>query len=221
MSKLVWDEIGKKVYETGTSKGVLYKQDSTGKYANGEAWNGLTGVTDSPSGAEPTKLYANNGIYVTLYSAEENGGTITAYTYPDGFKECNGEAELVEGVSIGQQARKPFGLSYQSILGNDTEGEAHGYKIHLVYGCQVSPSEKAYTSVNDSPEAVEMSWEYTATPVNVTGLKPTATVTIDSTLADATCLAALEEILYGSEEEEPRLPLPDEVKTIMTPSVGG
>lgn len=222
MSKLVWDEVGKKVYETGTSHGVMYPQAASGTYEGGEAWNGLTGVTDSPSGAEPTKLYANNGVYVTMYSAEENGGTITSYTYPDGFKACNGEAELATGVTIGQQDRKAFGLSYRTLLGNDTEGESHGYKLHLVYGCRVSPAEKAYSTVNDSPEAVEMSWEYTTTPVNVTDAKPTATVEIDSTLADPTCLAKLEGILYGSEEEDPRLPLPDEVKTIMTPAgVGG
>ena len=218
MSKLTWDDAEKRLYETGTRKGVIYLQTSGGAYENGEAWNGLTGVTESPSGAEATKLYANDGQYLSLYSVEEFGGTITAYIYPDGFKACNGEAELVEGVSIGQQERKAFGLSYRTILGNDAEGENHGYKLHLVYGCKVSPSEKSFKSVNGTPEPIEFSWEFTTTPVNVDGFKPTAIITVDSTTADATCLKKLEDILYGTEESEPRLPLPDEVKTIMTKS---
>lgn len=223
MAKLTWDDTGKRLYETGVDRGVLYTLgESTNTYDSGVAWNGLTGVTESPSGAEATDLYADNIKYLSLRSAETFGATIEAYTYPDEFAECDGSAELVEGVVIGQQTRKTFGLCYRTVLGNDVNQNDHGYKLHLIYGCTASPSEKGYATINDSPEAITFSWEVTTTPVNVTGLKPTACVTIDSTKADAECLAALEDILYGTSEPDgtPRLPLPDEVKTVMTPSAG-
>lgn len=213
---LTWDETGKRLYETGVRKGVLYVQDNNGTYPKGVAWNGLTAVTESPSGAESNPLYADDIKYLDLRSAEEFGATIEAYTYPDEFAECDGTAELAEGVMIGQQARKSFGLSYRTVLGNDIVNDAYGYKLHLIYGATASPSEKGYQTVNDSPEAISFSWELTTTPVNVTGMKPTAIITIDSTKADPTKLAALEAILYGSGENEARLPLPDEVKTLMT-----
>jgi hypothetical protein len=213
---LTWDETGKRLYETGVRKGVLYVQDNNGTYPKGVAWNGLTAVTESPSGAESNPLYADDIKYLDLRSAEEFGATIEAYTYPDEFAECDGTAELAEGVMIGQQARKSFGLSYRTVLGNDIVNDAYGYKLHLIYGATASPSEKGYQTVNDSPEAISFSWELTTTPVNVTGMKPTAIITIDSTKADPTKLAALEAILYGSGETEARLPLPDEVKTLMT-----
>lgn len=215
MAVLVWDEVGKKQYETGVDKGVLYNIDEQGKYSKGVAWNGLTGVTESPSGAEATALYADNIKYLSLYSAEEFGGTIEAYMYPPEFESCDGSAELVSGVTIGQQNRSIFGLCYRTIVGNDVKANDYGYKLHLVYGCQVSPSEKAYSTVNDSPEAITFSWEFTTTPVPVTGFKPTATVTIDSTEAGATKMAAIEAILYGNQTTEARLPLPDEVAEIM------
>lgn len=217
MSKLVWDKTGERMYETGVDRGVLYPLNTTTKeYDSGVAWNGLTGVTESPSGAEATPLYADNIKYLNLISAEEFGATVEAYMYPDEFAQCDGSAELVEGVTVGQQARSVFGLCYRTVLGNDVAGEAYGYKLHLLYGCQASPSEKAYSTINDSPEANTFSWELTTTPVNVTGMKPTACLTIDSTKVDKTKLAALEDILYGSTSEEPRLPLPDEIKTLMT-----
>lgn len=213
MSKIVWDKTGEKLYETGTRQGVLYVQEA-GAYPKGVAWNGLTAVTESPSGAEATALYADDIKYLSLMSAEEFGGTIEAYMYPDEFKACNGEADLADGVSIGQQKRQSFGFSYRTVLGNDTEGEEYGYKLHLIYGALASVSEKAYATVNDSPEAITFSWEFTTTPVNVEGHKPTACLTIDSTKADAAKLAELEAILYGTEDAEPRLPLPDEVATL-------
>lgn len=223
MSKLVWDASGKRLYETGVSQGVLYPMDVNGTYTLGVAWNGLTAVTESPSGAEASPLYADNIKYLNLISAEEFGATIEAYTYPDEFAACDGSAELTPGVSVGQQARKTFGLCYKTLLGNDVEGADYGYKLHLVYGALAAPSEKAYATVNDSPEAITLSWEVTTTPVSVAGLKPTACLTIDSTKVDAAKLAALEDILYGKNATtEPvapatiaRLPLPDEVKTIM------
>ena len=225
MSKIVWDKTGERLYETGVKNGVLYLQ-TNGVYNNGVAWNGLTAVTESPSGAEATALYADDMKYLSLYSAEEFGATIEAYTYPDEFAECDGSKELVDGVVIGQQTRKVFGLCYRTVIGNDTDGEAHGYKLHIIYGAMASPSEKAYATINDSPEAITFSWEITTTPVNVTGAKPTASVVIDSTKADPTKLAALETILYGkdpttdggSDGVDPRLPLPDELKTLMTKS---
>lgn len=220
MSKLVWDQTGDRLYETGVDRGVLYVQDA-GIYPVGVAWNGLTAVTESPSGAEATPLYADNIKYLNLMSTEEFGATIEAYTYPDEFAECDGSAALTAGVYIGQQARKTFGLSYRTLLGNDVESNDHGYKLHLIYGALAAPSEKGYATVNDSPEAITFSWELTTTPVNVTGFKPTANVTIDSTKVNPEKLAALEAILYGSESEEARLPLPDEVATIMGESAAG
>lgn len=215
MAKISWDETGKRFYETGTDRGVLYVQGSGGTYPKGVAWNGLTSVTESPSGAEASPLYADNIKYLNLFSAEEFGATVEALTYPDEFAECDGSAELVKGVKIGQQDRKSFGLCYRTKIGNDIDGSDHGYKIHLIYGCKASPSEKAYSSVNDSPEALTLSWEISTTPVNVTGHKPTATLEIDSRNCDPTKLQKLEEILYGSASQEPRLPLPDEVKTLV------
>lgn len=212
MSKLVWDKTGERKYETGVSKGVLYPQ-SNGIYPKGTAWNGLTAVNESPSGAEATPLYADNIKYLNLMSAEEFGATIEAYMYPDEFAECNGEKDLVNGVSIGQQKRTPFGLSYQTKIGSDTDNDL-GYKIHLIYGALAAPSEKAYATVNDSPEAITFSWEVSTTPVEVSGAKPTASLTIDSTKVDAEKLAAFEKILYGDGETEARLPLPDEVATL-------
>ena len=213
MSKLIWDKTGERTYETGVSKGVLYPQ-AEGAYPKGVAWNGLTAVTESPSGAEATPLYADNIKYLNLMSAEEFGATIEAYTYPTEFEACNGEASLAEGISIGQQTRTAFGMSYQTKVGNDIDAEA-GYKIHLIYGALAAPSEKAYATVNDSPEAITFSWEVTTTPVEVEGFKPTATLVIDSTKVDAAKLAALEAVLYGSDSEEARLPLPGEVLTII------
>lgn len=214
MPKLVWDAIGEKIYETGVDHGVLYVQDK-GAYPKGVAWNGLTAVTESPSGAEPTPLYADNIKYLNLMSTEEFAATIEAYTYPDEFAECDGSAELVAGVMLGQQKRKTFGMCYRTIIGNDTENNAHGYKLHIIYGALAAPSEKAYATVNDSPEAITFSWEVSTTPVAVEGHEPTASITIDSTKVDVEKLAALEAVLYGSEEAEPRLPLPDEIKTLM------
>lgn len=215
MSKLVWDNTGERYYETGVKQGVLYPISSEGTYSLGVAWNGLTAVTESPSGAEATPLYADDIKYLNLMSNEEFGGTIEAYTYPDEFAQCDGSASLVAGVSIGQQPRTTFGLCYRTTLGNDIKNNDYGYKLHLVYGALAAPSEKAYATINDSPEAITFSWEFTTTPVNVTGHKPTASITIDSTKVDTTKLAALEAILYGSEDTEPRLPLPDEIATLM------
>jgi hypothetical protein len=214
MPKLIWDEAGKRLYETGVRKGVLYPQDASGAYPKGVAWNGLTAVTESPSGAEATALYADDTKYLNLMSAEEFGATIEAYTYPDEFAACDGSAELAIGVNIGQQARKPFGLVYQTALGNDTEGESHGYKLHIIYGATASPSEKAYQTINDSPEAITFSWEVKTAPVPVTGHKPTASLTIDSTKVDAAKLATLEKKLFGDTATEASLPLPDEIATI-------
>ena len=211
MAKLVFDESGKRFYETGVSKGVLYVQDASGAYPQGVAWNGLTAVNEAPSGAEATPLYADDIKYLELRSAEEFGATIEAYTYPDEFEQCDGSAELAEGVVIGQQARKAFGLCYRTIVGNDVQGNDFGYKLHLIYGATAAPSEKAYATVNDSPEAVTFSWEVTCTPVEVAGFKPTATVVIDSRKVDSEKLAALEAKLYGSEAEEAQLPLPAEI----------
>lgn len=215
MAQLVWDKTGERLYETGVDKGVLYVQSATGTYPKGVAWNGLTAVTQSPSGAEATDLYADNAKYLTLLSTEEFGATIEAYMSPEEFDECDGTSEIATGVMIGQQSRKTFGFCYRTSLGNDTEGNAHGYIIHIVYGAVASPSERNYQTINDSPEAMTLSWEISTTPVNVSGHKPTATVEINSLKADKTKLAALEAILYGTDEEEARLPLPDEIATLM------
>lgn len=212
MAKLVWDKSGERLYETGVKQGVLYVQDTAGTYPKGVAWNGLTAVTESPSGAEATALYADDIKYVNLVSAEELGGTIEAYMYPDEFAECDGSVALTPGMYIGQQDRKTFGLCYRTTLGNDTDSNNHGYKLHIIYGALAAPSEKAYATINDSPEAITFSWEFKTTPVNVTGHKPTASIVIDSTKVDAEKLAALEKILYGDDTGDgPRLPLPDEV----------
>ena len=217
MAKIEWDKTGERFYETGVKNGVLYVQEG-GAYPKGVAWNGLTAVTESPSGAEATPLYADDIKYLNLISTEEFGATIEAYTYPDEFAECDGSASLAEGVMIGQQARKTFGLCYRTTIGNDTDGNDHGYKLHIIYGALAAPSEKAYSTINDSPEAITFSWEVTTTPVNVTGAKPTASITIDSTKAAPEKLAALEKILYGdtNTETNARLPLPDEIKDIFT-----
>lgn len=225
MSKIVWDNTGDRLYETGVKNGVLYLPTS-GVYSTGVAWNGLISVTESPSGAEATALYADDIKYLSLYSTEEFGATIEAYTYPEEFAECDGSATLTKGVYIGQQSRKTFGLAYRTTLGNDTESNDYGYKLHLIYGAMASPSEKAYSSINDSPDAITFSWEVTTTPVNVTGFKPTASIVIDSTKVDKEKLTALETILYGKDPTtvggedgvDPRLPLPDEIKTLMAAS---
>lgn len=219
MAKLKWDQTGERLYETGIDRGVLYVYDTdSSTYGTGVAWNGLTAVNETPSGAESNPQYADNIKYLDLYSAEEFGATIEAFTYPAEFEECDGSAELVKGVTIGMQNRKMFGFSYRTLIGNDTEGTDHGYKLHLVYGAKASPSEKSRSTVNDSPEAVTFSWEVTTTPVTVENFKPTSHLIIDSTKADPTKLAELEKKLYGDDSAgTPSLPLPDEVKTLMTP----
>ena len=211
---LVWDETGKKLFETGVSNVALYPQDTTGVYGAGVAWNGVTNISESPSGAEATTLWANNGKYLNLYSVEEYASSIEAYTYPDEFAECDGSAEIAKGVSIGQQTRKSFGLAYKTLVGSDTDGNDHGYKLHLVYGCKAAPSERSHATVNDSPEGMSFSWEISTTPVAVKNHKPTASVEIDSTKVDAEKLAAFEKILFGSDTAAARLPLPDEVATL-------
>lgn len=210
MAKLIWDKAGEHLYETGVDHGVLYPTQA-GVYGTGVAWNGLTGVTESPSGAESTAQYADNIKYLNLISAEEFGATIEAFTYPDEFSVCDGSAEPVKGVMIGQQTRRPFGLAYRTLIGNDLMGTEYGYKLHLIYGATASPSERAYATVNDSPEAITFSWEVTTTPVEVPGYKPTASLTIDSTKVAPNNMAKLEEILYGTDSTEPRLPMPEEV----------
>ena len=226
--KLVWDKTGEHYYETGVKNGVLYPMSASGTYPKGVAWNGLTAITESPSGAEATALYADDIKYLNLMSNEEFGATVEAYTYPDEFAECDGSASLTEGVYIGQQARKTFGLSYRTTLGNDSKGNDYGYKLHIIYGAMASPSEKAYSTINDSPDAITFSWELSTTPVAVANFKPTASLTIDSTKVDPEKLATLEEILYGKDGTggdqstgavDPRLPLPDEIANIMKGSV--
>lgn len=215
MAKIVWDQSGERFYETGVKNGVLFVQNANGEYGAGVAWNGLTAITESPSGAEATPLYADDIKYVELVSAEEFGATIEAYTYPEEFEACDGSASLVEGITIGQQDRVAFGLCYKTVLGNDVRGNDLGYKIHLIYGAKAAPSERAFQTINDSPEAITFSWEITTTPVNVTGFKPTANLVIDSTKVDADKLALIEEKLFGSDSEEPALPLPDEIVALM------
>lgn len=214
--RLTWDDVGERFYETGVSRGVLYPfVAATKNYPKGVAWNGLISVNESPSGAEPTPLYADDIKYLNLLSNEEFAASVEAYTYPTEFEACDGSASLSEGMSIGQQTRQTFGLSYRTVIGNDVDGNNKGYKIHIIYGCLAAPSEKAYTSINDSPEAITFSWEISTTPVNVTGFKPTSTVTLDSTKLTAEQMAAVEAALYGSDTEEAHLPLPDELKTII------
>ncbi len=221
MPRLIWDAVGEKIYETGVDHGVLYLQaPGSGVYDVGVAWNGLTGVTESPSGAEPTTNYADNIPYLVILSAEEFGGTIEAYTYPDEFNVCNGNLDPTPGVILSQQARQAFGMSYRTLIGNDVLGQNFGYKIHLVYGALVSPSERAYTTINESPEAITFSWEFTTTPVpsSIPNARPTALVTIDSTLVDPALLTAFENIIYGNADTNARLPMPDEVVTLLTPT---
>lgn len=220
MSKLVWDQTAERLYETGIEQVALYKQKD-GAYPNGVAWNGVTALNLTPSGAEPTPLYANNRKYLTLMSVEELGGTIEAYTYPDEWEECDGSAEAVAGVYIGQQPRATFGLVGKTLIGNDTEGTKHGYKLHLVYGCLASPAEESHPTVNDSPEATTFSWEFTTTPVEIEGYNSTSYLCIDSTKIDAEKLAALEAILYGSDDVEARLPMPAEVLTLVGATAAG
>ena len=216
MARLTWDATGEHLYETGVRRGVLYLQNNNGTYGTGVAWNGITTVTESPSGAEATAIYADDIKYLNLYSAEEFGATIEAYTYPDEFAQCDGSASPVAGMNIGQQTRKSFGFCYRTAIGNDVAGEDYGYKLHILYGCKASPSEKSYQTINDSPEAITFSWEITTTPVEVSGYKPTACVIIDSTKCDAAKLTALENTLYGSSNSSPTLPLPDAIKTALT-----
>ena len=215
MSKIVWDETGKHFFETGIKNGVLYPQDSMGKYPKGVAWNGLTSVTESPGGADPSDIYADDDKYLTLRAKETFGGTIEAYTSPDEFGVCDGTAELAPGVYIGQQARKAFGLCYRTAVGNDVDGTDHGYKLHLVYGATASPAQKAYSTINESPEAMTLSWEFTTTPVKVTGHKPTALLTIDSRNVGPGVMTKIEKVLYGDESKEASLPSPDEVLAII------
>lgn len=211
MAALTWDKTGERIYETGVDHGVLYLRNATGEYDSGFAWNGLTAVTESPSGAESTPIYADNIKYLNLTSAEEYGATIEAFTYPEEFAECDGTAVASPGITVGQQGRKTFGLSYRTLIGNDIDGTDHGYKLHLVYGALAAPSEKAYATVNDSPEAITFSWEVTTSPVEVPGMKPSAQLTIDSTKVDAAALKLLEDLLYGDATDPARLPLPEEV----------
>lgn len=221
--KLIWDETGKRYYETGVKNCALYVQNDDGNYPKGVAWNGITAITESPSGAEASPIYADDIKYLNLISAEELGATIEAYTYPDEFAECDGSAEIATGITIGQQARKTFGLAYKTTIGNDIKNNDYGYKIHIIYGCKAAPSEKAYATINDSPEAITFSWEITTTPVSIEGLKPTANITIDSTKVDKDKLAALEAILFGSDTTEARLPLPKEIIELVgstTPGAG-
>lgn len=213
--KLKWDETGKRVYETGVSQGVLYVQTDEGAYGNGVAWNGLTSVNESPSGAEPTPLYADDIKYLELTSTEEFGASIEAYTYPDEFEQCDGSAELGAGITIGQQPRKAFGLCYKTVKGNDVKNNDYGYKLHLIYGAKAKPSEKAYQTINDSPEAITFSWEVSTTPVEVTGFKPTASLTIDSTKVSKEILKSIEDKLYGTETEEPTLLMPNEILALL------
>lgn len=215
MAKLVWDAIGKRLYETGVKRPVLYKPNQEGKYVDGVAWNGFTSVNENPSGAESTPLFANDSKYLSLTSSEDFGATIEAYTYPEEFAECDGSATLIKGVRIGQQARKPFGLSYVTTLGNDLLKEEYGYIIHLVYGCMAAPSSRQYETINKDPEAIKLSWELTTTPVSVEGKRPTAHVQLVSTDIEKTKLKKIEDILYGTESEPARMPLPDEIKTIL------
>ncbi len=215
MARIVFDEVGARYFETGVKNGVMYLQQDDGSYGEGVAWNGLTAVTESPGGGEATPLYADDIKYVTLRSAEEFSATVEAYTYPTEFEACDGSASLAEGVTIGQQARRAFGLCYRTAVGNDIQGQDLGYKIHIIYGCTVAPSEKAYATINDSPEAITFSWELSSTPAPVTGHNPTSTVVIDSTKADAEKLAAIEDMLYGTEEAQSKLPTPDELIALL------
>lgn len=224
MAALTWDKAGERVYETGVDHGVLYIPNETGVYAEGFAWNGLVSVSESPSGAEPSPQYADNIKYLNLISAEEFGATIEAFTYPDEFAQCDGTASPVEGLTIGQQARKTFGMSYRTLVGNDLVGTAYGYKLHLIYGALAAPTEKAYNTVNDSPEAITFSWEVSTTPVEVPNFKPTASLTVDSTKVSPAAMKKLEDVLYGSGTTTttgPKLPTPAEVIALIGPNAAG
>ena len=215
MARLIWDEVGQRFFETGVKNGVLYVQNNDGSYANGVVWNGLTAITESPSGAEETPLYADDVKYLTLRSAEEFGATIEAFTYPEEFEQCDGSALIAEGITIGQQARKAFGLCYRTAVGNDIQGQEFSYKLHIIYGCTVAPSEKSYSTINDNPEAITFSWELSTVPVPVDGFKPTASLVIDANKVDAGKLQLLENALFGDAENEATLLLPNQIMELM------
>ena len=215
MARLIWDEVGQRFFETGVKNGVLYVQNNDGSYANGVVWNGLTAITESPSGAEETPLYADDVKYLTLRSAEEFGATIEAFTYPEEFEQCDGSAQIAQGVTIGQQARKAFGLCYRTAVGNDIQGQEFSYKLHIIYGCTVAPSEKSYSTINDNPEAITFSWELSTVPVPVDGFKPTASLVIDADKVDAGKLQLLENALFGDAENEAKLLLPNQIMELM------
>ena len=215
MAKLVFNNVGERLFETGVKNGVLYVMGDDGTYEKGVVWNGLTAVTESPSGAETTPLYADDVKYVVIYAAEEFGATVEAYTYPEEFEECDGSASIFEGITIGQQTRKSFGMCYKTSVGNDVQGQDFGYKIHIIYGAKAAPSEKSYSTINDSPEAVTFSWELSTVPVPVEGFNPTATMVIDSTRVPAEKMTLIENKLYGTESEEPTLPLPNEILALL------
>ena len=215
MARLIWDEVGQRFFETGVKNGVLYVQDDDGSYKNGVVWNGLTAVTESPSGAEETPLYADDVKYLTLRSAEEFGATVEAYTYPEEFEQCDGSASIADGVTIGQQARRAFGLCYRTSIGNDIQGQNFSYKIHLIYGCTVAPSEKSYSTINDNPEAITFSWELSTVPVPVDGFSPTASLVIDASKVDKGKMQQLEDALFGDETNEAKLLLPNEIMELL------
>ena len=215
MARLIWDEVGQRFFETGVKNGVLYVQDNDGSYKNGVVWNGLTAVTESPSGAEETPLYADDVKYLTLRSAEEFGATVEAYTYPEEFEQCDGSAAIAEGVTIGQQARRAFGLCYRTSVGNDIQGQNYSYKLHLIYGCTVAPSEKSYATINDNPEAITFSWELSTVPVPVDGFSPTASLVIDASKVDEGKMQQLEDALFGDESNEAKLLLPNEIMELL------
>jgi hypothetical protein len=215
MAKLIFNNVGERLFETGVKNGVLYVMGDDGTYENGVVWNGLTAVTESPSGAETTPLYADDVKYVVIYAAEEFGATVEAYTYPEEFEECDGSASIFEGITIGQQTRKSFGMCYKTSVGNDVQGQDFGYKIHIIYGAKAAPSEKSYSTINDSPEAVTFSWELSTVPVPVEGFNPTATMVIDSTRVPAEKMTLIEEKLYGTESTEATLPLPGELLALL------
>ena len=215
MARLIWDEVGQRFFETGVKNGVLYVQDNDGSYKNGVVWNGLTAVTESPSGAEETPLYADDVKYLTLRSAEQFGATIEAYTYPEEFEQCDGSATIATGVTIGQQARRAFGLCYRTVLGNDIQGQEFSYKLHLLYGCTVAPSEKSYSTINDNPEAITFSWELSTVPVPVDGFSPTASLVIDASKVDEEKMQSLEDALFGDEQNEAKLLLPNEIMEML------
>ena len=215
MARLIWDEVGQRFFETGVKNGVLYVQDNDGSYKNGVVWNGLTAVTESPSGAEETPLYADDVKYLTLRSAEEFGATVEAYTYPEEFEQCDGSASIADGVTIGQQARRAFGLCYRTSVGNDIQGQNYSYKLHLIYGCTVAPSEKSYSTINDNPEAITFSWELSTVPVPVDGFSPTASLVIDASKVEAGKMQQLEDALFGDESNEAKLLLPNEIMEML------